>query len=529
MLFSSISALRQHLGDQPVTVIIGSGAVGLYSASELVKRGMRVVVVEAGETKLGGFPADSFTSIGARHDGIANGRSRTLGGTTNLWGGQLVEFQPIDFEGRDWMPGSRWPVSYEEIARHYAATYENLGIGRPAQNDDDVWRAVSGQRPDIGDDLEVFLTRWLKVPNFATYYAKAIATNPSLLVLTGHTVVGFEGSGETLTAVKVADRYGGRETMAGRYFVLAAGTIESVRLLLHSAADESWACPWRYNRNVGAYFSDHIGGRIGHLVPHESKTFFDTFCSIVWDGMKFAPKVRFRNSVLTRERRLNIQGFFAFESSISENMVYLKQFVKAAIYSRKVSGVGEFFHNLVACGRYLVPLMWRYVMEHRIFVPSTSKISFFVQAEQVPFRESRILIDPASRDENGLPTVILNWKVADDQIAAIREFGLATNTALQKAGLARLEMMDGLAASNPGFLAELRDTIHQSGGAIMGASEHDGVVDRNLRVFGTQNLFVGGSATFRTISNANTTFTALAFATRLADHLVSVQREANKI
>ena len=90
-----------------------------------------MVVIEAGDSHLGNFAADSYTSVGRAHSGIKLGRSRGLGGTTNLWGGQLVEFQPIDFNGRDWMPGSKWPVPYEEIAPYYRPTYLNLGM--PAQ------------------------------------------------------------------------------------------------------------------------------------------------------------------------------------------------------------------------------------------------------------------------------------------------------------------------------------------------------------------------------------------------------------
>lgn len=55
----------------------------------------------------------------------------------------------------------------------------------------------------------------------------------------------------------------------------------------------------------------------------------------------------------------------------------------------------------------------------------------------------------------------------------------------------------------------------------MGFTEHDGVVDRDLKVFGTDNLYVGGAATFRTVSSANTTFTALTLSTRLVHHLTA--------
>ena len=70
-------------------------------------------------------------------------------------------------------------------------------------------------------------------------------------------------------------------------------------------------------------------------------------------------------------------------------------------------------------------------------------------------------------------------------------------------------------------MQSLHDTYHQSGGALMGTSDRNGIVNRNLKVFGTENLYVAGSSTFRTGSGANSVFTALAFATRLVDHLTS--------
>jgi choline dehydrogenase-like flavoprotein len=117
--------------------------------------------------------------------------------------------------------------------------------------------------------------------------------------------------------------------------------------------------------------------------------------------------------------------------------------------------------------------------------------------------------------------VVLDWKAGSAEVASIREFALRCDRALVAAGMARLKIADDLANSRPEFLATLRDNYHQVGGARMAESERDGVVDRNLRVFGTRNLYVAGAASFRTTSNANTTFTALAFVTRLIDHLTS--------
>ena len=112
MLVDDLNQLKGLMNRGLRTIVIGSGAIGLYTANEIVKRGNQVLVIESGGTSLGGFSPESFSSIGIQHNGIKNGRSRTLGGTTNLWGGQLAEFQPIDFTGRDWIPESEWPVLF---------------------------------------------------------------------------------------------------------------------------------------------------------------------------------------------------------------------------------------------------------------------------------------------------------------------------------------------------------------------------------------------------------------------------------
>ena len=80
--------------------IIGAGAAGIAIAREFLGTQRKIVVLEGG-----GFDAEPnsqklFESdvIGLPHASIHDGRARILGGTTSLWGGQALRFDPFDFE-----------------------------------------------------------------------------------------------------------------------------------------------------------------------------------------------------------------------------------------------------------------------------------------------------------------------------------------------------------------------------------------------------------------------------------------------
>jgi len=506
-------------GDPNRVVIVGGGTVGIYLAVLLARAGREVVLLEAGNESLGNFDADTYSSVGFKHEGISIGRSKSLGGTSNLWGGQLVEFQPVDFEGRDWLPDSKWPVGYDEIAAFYLPTYRNLGVAESFLEDEAVFRQLKTPVPDFPGGVELFLTRWLKIPSMAGAFRKEVEESTRIKLLLDHVAVGFEGAEGRVTALQVQDPAGVVHPIAGREFILAAGTIETSRLLLQGAMAGEWLCPWRDNDNIGRYFQDHIGGRVASVHPVDKKRFLDLFSSIVLAGEKFQPKLRLENATLERDRVLNMHAMLHFESAVGENLVFLKQFLKAAVYSRKISGVGEFLRNMIACGKHLPPLMWRYMVQNRVFVPSGSKISFVLQSEQTPLADSRITVDPSIRDRFGLPKVVLDWRLGEEEFPAMKEFALRCKRALESSGIAELRILEGLDQQDPAFFQTMRDNYHHVGGARMGWSAADGVVDRDLRVFGTENLHVTGASTFRTTSNANTTFVAMSFATRLAQQL----------
>ena len=143
-----------------------------------------------------------------------------------------------------------------------------------------------------------------------------------------------------------------------------------------------------------------------------------------------------------------------------------------------------------------------------------------MHAEQLPRDDSRITLDRQRKDRFGMPLAALDWRIGGrPEVQAMAAFVRRAGRSLQAAGLARVEIDPLLADEDPRALDRATDTYHQCGGARMGHHPRDGVVDRELRVFGTHNLYVAGAAVFRTSSYANPTFTAMALTARLADQL----------
>src|SRR5689334_2595331 len=96
--------------------IIGAGAAGISIALQFLGTSKKVVLLESGDMdyqpesqdlyagKTTGIIADSY---------LTGSRLRRFGGTTNHWGGFAAELDPVDFEQRDWIPESGWPIAID--------------------------------------------------------------------------------------------------------------------------------------------------------------------------------------------------------------------------------------------------------------------------------------------------------------------------------------------------------------------------------------------------------------------------------
>ena len=145
--------------------------------------------------------------------------------------------------------------------------------------------------------------------------------------------------------------------------------------------------------------------------------------------------------------------------------------------------------------------------------------ALYFRAEQLPNRENRVLLGPR-RDALGMPRARLAWKIGDSSIRSIETWLAVLDSELRSTGAGRVVM------PADGWQAGIIGGPHHLGATRMASSPRAGVVDADCRVHSVKNLYIAGSSVFTTGGYANPTFTIVALALRLADHLDRVLSDA---
>jgi choline dehydrogenase-like flavoprotein len=136
-------------------------------------------------------------------------------------------------------------------------------------------------------------------------------------------------------------------------------------------------------------------------------------------------------------------------------------------------------------------------------------------SEQVPRPESRVTLSEEA-DRTGLAKIRVDLRFHEiDAWSVVRTHELLSAW-LRSTGLGYLEWNIPVDQRTNAVLLQDKHGTHQIGTIRMGATRHDGVVDRNLRTFDSGNLFVASTAVLPTSGQANPTLTAIALAMRLA-------------
>jgi choline dehydrogenase-like flavoprotein len=424
-------------------------------------------------------------------------RVRLFGGRSLFWSRQSFRLSDYEFKSKSHDGfGDDWPIGLSDLSPYYSRVEEIFRVegapyGLPQFPDgnfvvdDRPWcgsmqrfRAageqlgvpVCKQRTAVGIDGLASSINLLLPDAFETGKLKAI---PNVVVreLRVNPKTGL------VHEAHFVDRLSRREmSVKARVVVLAAGTLESTRLLLNSKLANSSGV-------MGHYLIDQIyGAGIVCSVPEarDGKSTRD-----LMEGAALVP--RFRN-IENRERNF-IRGY-ALNVSSSTHPMDSK--------------------NFAAYGKDLQDKLDSY---------SGSGFHIGIMGEVLPHYEHCVSIDKNVVDAWNIPALHINTRYTDNEFNMARD---AVDTSVEMAHRAGFEVLTRNYDPNPpGY------SIHELGTCRMGNDPRASVLNKWCQSHDIKNLYVVDGSSFVSAGWQNPTMTILALAMRASEHLAEQMRLGN--
>ncbi len=271
-------------------LVVGSGTAGVTSAIELARKGLSVVILEAGPfvlpSHVGSTPFRSRSDLAPEIHNLVRYRTAwtdrehfredvacplnsdawsAVGGRTLFWGGCTPRFSQWDF--------ADWPFDYEDFAAYYEQAEDLMHVSgrsekRPpffrGEAQDTILRrlaeaGIKGEHATLGVDTQE--PRNGHIPRGFDCAADRLLRSGLMsrevargrIVLVPDTIVeqvdhnGSKVTGLIIRGAEDERRY----RLTARHYTLAGGAIQSTRLALASGLKE-------LHPHVGSYIADHL-------------------------------------------------------------------------------------------------------------------------------------------------------------------------------------------------------------------------------------------------------------------------------
>lgn len=497
-MFTDILDIGEQTTLRKQVIVIGSGIAGAEVATYLARHGREVLLLESGRQPFD--PAiqalNDLTFVGKRHRELnpdsyyhrylppelrGVSRVRQFGGTSNVWTGKWKYLQPSDFEASPWIANSGWPIGFDDLLEHYRSAAKDYGFG-------DL--EAEAMRPEMVALRDKIAANGLKMSSFyweekptrtAVRFGEEMRNSKNLQVVMGATATELvlDESCQRVTAVVCRSIEGKDLIVEGETIVLATGALEAARLLLASDRQLPGGIGNAHDL-VGRFYTDHPKHHTGTLQPGSLTREYA-------HELQYAPKPRFCICFALDDATQR-------EHALLEHVLYLKP-----IYEKKLTRLRRLLLGRPACADGNGTI-------------AAYRVKFVT--EQVPQKDSRITLG-TERDALGKRKPVLDWCFTDQDRRSLEKTLQLLTQRSTAAGLGAFDF-----GEDPPSLETMTDAAHQMGTTRMASRPEEGVVDTDCRVFGTENLYVASSAVFPTGPSYSPTFTILAIARRLGQHLL---------
>jgi choline dehydrogenase-like flavoprotein len=534
--------------------VIGSGPAGIILTLEYQKLqpAHRILLIEYGPEKA---PAEnpldaSINVISTRNHHLPyDCTNKGLGGSSGTWGGRCVMYDEIDFKPRRIVDGQcTWDTSLYRDSRKFANQAGDYFDCGPAQFNLNELPAFAGSRIaegfQNGEVTDTTLERWSTPTRFGRRYRGQILEATNIHLLAGWEVFAFGAptAAGAVSEVRLRDFARVRHaSIAARKVVIAAGAQETTRLLLKNPI--VFAGCGGPPKSLGRYYQGHVSGKIASVRFRGRPDKTDYGFMRTPEGVYLRRRFQFTTAALEQHNLLNTALWLDNPLYIDPahrngamSFMYLAMItpfvgprlappaVAHSITKGKVNRVPAHLMNVLRDlpSSLTIPaniFYSRYCRKRKlpgVFLYSPLNLyALHFHAEQMPVPENRMEI--AADTE----TLNIHYHYTDQDVESVIRAHEQLDRWLRVCGCGELIYWFPKNELPEAIHSMSIDGLHQVGTTRIAKSPGEGVVDDNLKIWGTANLYVCSSSTFPTSGQANPTFLLGTFAVRLAHHLAA--------
>jgi choline dehydrogenase-like flavoprotein len=500
--------------------VVGGGIAGLTLARRLVELGVDVVVLEAGGRGIEDVGQRAFAGVrqaGRVHAGTREGRVRALGGTSLWWGGQLLGMSRADAAG--------WLVGWEELQRYTVEAERMLGVDALPYEAAEFFATTGAVAPPMLaglGEVDARASKWMRFSqrNLAATLGREMARDARVRVFLHAPVTELllaEDGGRVEAAV-VRGAGGARLRVEATEFVVAAGTVETVRLLLASRSVMRDGIGNGFGQ-VGVGFQDHLTLPVATFTGAARERVLREWRPWVVGGTVHSLKLEARRELRERRGWNAVLAHVTVDEAEGSGVAVVREMLMGLQRGelRRVLGrdAARLPGAVVDAGR----LAWEAKVRGRRFVSAGAVVRLQLNAAQDVGTASRVRLGEG-RDALGMPEVVVDWRVSEEEVRTLRGFAGMLQERFEAMGMREMMWVPEVFDASK-ELPGLEDARHAMGGARMGAHPQTSVVDGDLRVWGVGNLSLAGAAVLPDGAAQLPTLTMVALGLRLAQRLAA--------
>ncbi len=489
--------------------IVGGGVAGITLAMYL-KKDFNILLLEAGDIEYSEESQEVYKgkNIGHEYFTLVDSRARWLGGTSNWWGGWCAPLDSLDFKKRDYVKYSGWPIDktdldpYEEEARSIVELPD-----KPRSINYKGWTDVLEKSDEY---LKGFKFQWsVPATNFRDKYKSELEnrSNITCVVNANLTDMTLLDNLSNIKNIEIKNYRNKVFAANAKTYILATGGIENARLLLNFNKQCKNGIG-NDNDLVGRFFAEHLHFLDGKFILE------DHIKEIFYSKEKQPARYQDIENFLVPSKKFQKHG-------------------KILNFGLRIEPLGSLYHKPFESKLKDIICAWKW-LENTVeelrdkATDCTGDGHIRIVSEQAPNPKSRITLG-LEEDKFGLKRSVLNWQLQKIDKTTHRKAIIHFAKMFAKQNLGRVKIQKWVFDEDawfPGFdIPEYPERYQELAGhhhmctTRMSASPSEGVVDKNQKVFGVDNLYIAGSSVFTTTGHANPTFPIIQMTLRLADHI----------